>query len=49
VNESESADWSAAVGEPAPDITLPKVGGGDWSLSEHRGRPVLLIFHRHLA
>jgi hypothetical protein len=29
-------------GELAPDFELPRVGGGSFRLSEHRGRPVLL-------
>ncbi|MFM8237500.1 MAG: TlpA family protein disulfide reductase [Actinomycetota bacterium] len=34
----------AEVGTPAPDFTLPKVGGGTVSLTELRGRPVVLNF-----
>jgi acyl-coenzyme A thioesterase PaaI-like protein len=33
----------------APDLALPDADGGTWRLSDHRGRPVLLVFHRHLA
>jgi peroxiredoxin len=36
-------------GAMAPEFALPDDGGGCWRLSDHRGRPVLLIFHRHLA
>ena len=39
----------AAVGDPAPEIELESAGGETWRLREHRGRPVVLIFHRHLA
>jgi len=38
-----------APGEPAPEIDLPDDEGHRWRLSEHHGRPVVLIFHRHLA
>lgn len=34
------------VGEEAPDFTLPDHDGNDWSVSAHRGRPVVLYFHR---
>ncbi|WP_436792879.1 hypothetical protein [Actinospongicola halichondriae] len=36
------------VGDPAPDIRLPTADDRRWDLREHRGRPVVLIFHRHL-
>ena len=36
-------------GEQAPEFTLPAVGGGQVSLQGFRGRPVLLIFIRHLG
>jgi peroxiredoxin len=39
----------AAPGAPAPEIDLPDDEGGRWRLSDHRGDPVLVIFHRHLA
>ncbi|HHK42118.1 MAG TPA: redoxin domain-containing protein [Planctomycetaceae bacterium] len=39
----------AEVDRPAPDIDLPRAGGGRWRLADHRGRPVMLVFHRHLA
>lgn len=37
------------IGRPAPEVSLPDSTGKRWSLSEHRGRPVVLIFHRHIA
>lgn len=37
------------VGDTAPGIALPDHEGNVWRLSERRGRPVLLLFHRHLA
>ena len=33
----------------APDFALPDHEGNLWRLSDQRGRPVVLIFHRHLA
>ena len=33
------------VGDVAPDFTLPGTDGREWSLSEFRGRPVLLVFY----
>ena len=35
---------TVAVGELAPDFTLPSVSGGNVRLSEHRGEVVLLTF-----
>jgi peroxiredoxin Q/BCP len=40
---------TAPTGTPAPDFTLPKVGGGDVSLASYRGRPVVLAFLRGFA
>lgn len=33
-----------AAGTAAPDFRLPRLGGGELSLAEFRGRPVLLVF-----
>lgn len=33
------------VGDPAPDFTLPTAGGGEFSLSEHRGEHVIVYFY----
>lgn len=33
------------ISEPAPDFTLPVTGGGDVTLSELRGSPVVLFFY----
>lgn len=38
-----------SAGDPAPDFTLPDHLGNPWRLADHRGRPVVLVFHRHLA
>lgn len=37
------------AGDPAPDLDLVDADGQPWRLSDHRGRPVVLLFHRHLA
>lgn len=39
---------TARVGDPAPDFTLPGIVGDerrDYTLSEYRGRPVVLAFY----
>lgn len=36
------------LGELVEDFDLPDDGGRRWRLSDHLGRTVLLIFHRHL-
>ncbi len=36
-------------GDRAPDFTLDAVGGGPVSLRDFTGRPLLLIFLRHLG
>jgi peroxiredoxin Q/BCP len=33
------------AGDLAPDFTLPGTGGRDYTLSEYRGRPVVLAFY----
>jgi cytochrome oxidase Cu insertion factor (SCO1/SenC/PrrC family) len=33
------------VGEQAPAFTLPAASGGEVSLSDYEGQPVLLYFH----
>ncbi|MEM1335951.1 MAG: hypothetical protein AAGG08_21085 [Actinomycetota bacterium] len=37
-----------SIGSPAPEIDLFDLDGGRWRLSDHRGRPVVVIFHRHI-
>jgi peroxiredoxin Q/BCP len=34
-----------AVGEPAPDFSLPGTGGRRYTLAEHLGAPVVLAFY----
>ena len=36
---------SLGVGERAPDFTLPGTGGKNYSLSDFRGSPVVLVFY----
>ncbi|WP_426451052.1 thioredoxin-dependent thiol peroxidase [Paenibacillus sp. S-38] len=36
---------TAVIGQPAPEFRLPATGGTDVSLSDFRGRPVLLYFY----
>jgi len=36
---------STAIGQPAPDFTMPTDGGGTVSLSELRGKKVILYFY----
>ncbi|MFM8481803.1 MAG: peroxiredoxin [Actinomycetota bacterium] len=36
---------SVAVGDQAPDFSLPGTGGRTYSLSEFAGRPVVLVFY----
>ena len=33
------------VGDEAPDFTLPGTGGRSYTLSDYRGRPVVLVFY----
>lgn len=33
------------VGDPAPDFTLKDDSGHDWTLSDHRGKVVVLMFY----
>src|ERR1043166_7793242 len=33
------------IGETAPDFTLPDGDGNEWTLSDHRGRVVVLMFY----
>jgi peroxiredoxin len=40
----ESRDWMTRVGEPAPDMSVVKLDGQQFSLSELRGKVVLVNF-----
>ncbi|MEM9714707.1 MAG: hypothetical protein AAGA17_20975 [Actinomycetota bacterium] len=35
-------------GDEAPAVDLPDASGRRWRLADHRGHPVVLIFHRHI-
>ncbi len=37
-----------AAGTEAPDFAVPTDTGETWRLSEHLGKPLILMFHRHL-
>ena len=37
------------VGDVLPDVTLVDHDGKSWRIDDQRGRPVVLILHRHLA
>ncbi|MEM9561459.1 MAG: hypothetical protein AAGA93_02510 [Actinomycetota bacterium] len=41
-------DRSLRVGDPVGDVVLADQLGRSWDLADHVGRPVLLVFHRHL-
>jgi peroxiredoxin len=45
----EGAEMRVDRGDVAPEIDLPDDEGGWWRLSEQRGQPAVLIFHRHVA
>jgi peroxiredoxin len=38
-----------AIGDPAPAVDLVAHDGRRWRLADQAGRPLVLIFHRHLA
>lgn len=44
LEESKIQRDGLPAGTPAPDFRLPLLYGGELSLSEYRGRPVLLVF-----
>jgi len=33
------------IGDTAPDFTLPDGDGNDWTLSDHRGKTVVMLFY----
>jgi peroxiredoxin len=37
------------IGDPAPEIDAVDHEGNRWRLSDQHGRPVIVLFHRHLA
>lgn len=42
---TETAPARLAVGDRAPDFTLPTAGGGTFTLSDHRGEHVIVYFY----
>lgn len=38
-----------SIGEPLPDIELIDHAGQPWRTADSRGRPLVLVLHRHLA
>ncbi len=47
-NGQDIPTLNVKVGDVAPPIALVAHDGAAWRLADHLGRPVLLIFHRHL-
>jgi cytochrome oxidase Cu insertion factor (SCO1/SenC/PrrC family) len=41
----QAAPQEVTVGSQAPDFTLSNATGGEVSLADYRGTPVLLFFH----
>ena len=37
------------VGDELPDVELVDADGQPWRISDQRGRPLVLVLHRHLA
>jgi peroxiredoxin Q/BCP len=42
---SDRAERTVAIGDPAPDFTLRSIGLKEISLSQYRGRNVVLLFY----
>ncbi len=40
---------SLSLGDMVPDVLMVDHDGRSWKLSSYRGRPVVLVLHRHLA
>lgn len=47
-NTENPQEGPLRTGDLVEDVALPDDRGAIWRLSDHRGHPVLLIFHRHL-
>lgn len=45
LSREELLDMALEVGQVAPDFSLPATGGGTVTLSELRGKPVVLFFY----
>lgn len=46
---SDRNAWPLSAGDVFPDIELIDHEGEPWRPSQHAGRPLVLILHRHLA
>jgi peroxiredoxin len=44
-----SAKGAIGEGDLLPDVDLVDHEGRPWRFSDHRGRPLVLVLHRHLA
>jgi peroxiredoxin len=42
-------DGAIGEGDVLPDVALSDHDGSSFRLSDHRGRPLVLVLHRHLA
>jgi peroxiredoxin len=40
---------SLRIGDAVPDVDLVDEEGRPWRIGDHRGHPVVLVLHRHLA
>ena len=44
-----TTDRGIGEGDLLPDVALVDHEGHPWRFSDHRGRPLVLVLHRHLA
>jgi peroxiredoxin len=44
-----TVDGLVGDGDVLPDVALVDHEGRSWRFSDHRGRPLVLVLHRHLA
>ena len=44
-----TVDRLIGEGDVVPDVALVDHEGRPWRFSDHRGRPLVLVLHRHLA
>jgi peroxiredoxin len=42
--QNQAAKPGVALGQPVPDFTLKDINGAEHKLSEHKGKPVVLVF-----
>jgi peroxiredoxin len=40
---------SLSIGDLLPDIELVDADGATWRTADQRGRPIVMVLHRHLA